>query len=131
MTEVAKGSAADRDALWKAVVLDAGAWALDRMSCGDDEATGAEDARSVEARIGGWFVLGLWAHLVWRHDREQRALSCRAGEPGRYYGPAGLGVVACGPGGTAMEAEAIRSKAWADAVEMGFAELIVDTKKSC
>jgi hypothetical protein len=130
MTEVATVSDADRDTLWKAVVLDAGAWALDRMSCEDDEATGAEGARSIEARIGGWFVFGLWAHLVWRHDREQRALSCRGGEPARYYGPGGLGAVACGPGGTATEAEAIRAKAWADAVDLGFAELIVDAKKS-
>lgn len=131
MTEVAKASAADRDALWKAVVLDAGAWVLDRMSCGDDEPTAAETGGTIEARVGGWFVFGLWAHLVWRHDRDQRALSCRRGEPARYYGPAGLGAVACGPGGTAMEAEAIRSKAWADAVDLGFAELIGDAEKSC
>jgi len=38
--------------------------------------------------------------------------------------------VACGPGGTATEAEAIRSKAWEDAVDLGFAELIVDAKNS-
>lgn len=131
MTEDTAVSAADRDALWQAVVLDAGTWAMDRMSCEDDEPTGAGADRTIEARIGAWFVFGLWAHLVWRHDREQRSLADRAGEPARYYGPGGLGAVACGPGGTATEAEAIRSKAWADAVEMGFAELIVDTKKSC
>jgi hypothetical protein len=131
MSEEAEAAAVDREALWRAVVFEAGCWALDRMSCEDDDWSEAPtEERTVDsaaARIGAWFVFGLWAHLVWRRERARRETG---GGPPRYYGPGSFGEVVCGPGGTAAEAEEVRTAAWRDAVELGFAELFAGARKN-
>ena len=121
---MSEGEAVDRYELWKSVVFDAGCRALDRMSCEDEEPWEVPAAgtltTSAAARAGAWFVWGLWAHLVWRHDRARRA---QRDGPLRYYGPGSFGEVVVGPGGTAAEAEEVRAEAWRDAVEFGFVAL--------
>jgi hypothetical protein len=127
---MSEGEAVDRDALWKSVVFEAGCWALDRMSCEDaepGEVPAGTLTTSAAARAGAWFVWGLWAHLVWRHDLARRA---QRGGPTRYYGPGSFGEVVVGPGGTAVEAEEVRAAAWRDAVEFGFVALFGDDEKS-